>query len=69
MSVKDCQSIINNMKIKLDDAQRDYNNIKALYESGAIEKEKVNEAESALKTAQSDYDKSVVDLEAVQLLQ
>ena len=63
MSVKDCESTINNMKIKLDDAQRDYNNKKALYESGAIEKEKVNEAESALKTAQSDYDKSVVDLE------
>lgn len=62
-SLKDSESAVNTAKIKLDDAQRDYNNQKSLYEGGAVEKEKVNIAESSLKTAQFDYDKSVAELE------
>lgn len=63
-SIKDNESAIDAAKIKLDDAQRDYDNQKTLYESGAVEKEKVNQAESALKSAQTDYDKSLADLES-----
>lgn len=62
-SIKDSEAAVNTAKIKLDDAQREYNNQKALYEGGAVEKEKLNTAESALKSAQNDYDKSLAELE------
>ena len=63
ISIKDSESAINTAKIKLDDAQRNYNTQKALYEGGAVEKDKLDQAESTLKSAQNDYDKSLTDLE------
>lgn len=62
-SVNDSEAAVKSAKIKVDDAQRDYNNQKALYESGAVEQEKLNQAESALNTAQAEYEKSIADLD------
>ena len=62
-SINDSEAAVKSAKIKVDDAQRDYNNQKALYESGAVEQEKLNQAESALNTAQAEYEKSIADLD------
>ena len=62
-SINDSEAAVKSAKIKVDDAQRDYNNQKALYESGAVEREKLNQAESSLNTAQVEYEKSIADLD------
>ena len=62
-SINDSEAAVKSAKIKVDDAQRDYNNQKALYESGAVEQEKLNQAESALNSAQAEYEKSIADLD------
>ena len=62
-SINDSETAVKSAKIKVDDAQRNYNNQKALYESGAVEREKLNQAESSLNTAQVEYEKSIADLE------
>ena len=61
--IKDSEEAFNSAKIKLEDAMRNYEKKKALFNNGAATQSELDEAKVQLDTAQSDYDKSQVDAE------
>lgn len=66
-SISDCEHALETAKVKLDDAKRDYDKKKTLYDSGAGIQSDVDDAESELKQSQLQYDKAVTDLETAKI--
>jgi len=56
---------LNLSKITLENAQKNYDNNKVLFEAEAISQNEFNQYEEALKKAQSDYDKAKKTLEGI----
>lgn len=61
--INDNEEALNTAKIKFDDAKRNYDKKKTLFDSGAATQSELDEVKVQLDTAQSDYNKSKIDLE------